>query len=154
MTITIPIHPDRLSHGEWKGGKLSGEGDVTASYSGDRISEGKPIRTPFEHGGSLWCCVSISGKGLTASGETELEAYRIVPPAMFNGVATTYGEKVGDGSAGENARNDPLGFYHAMKIVCAGKPWIMQGPPATFVAESVPDRPGAAEKIEQLSLRF
>src|SRR5260370_27993995 len=128
MTPTSPIHPDRLSHGEWKGGKLSGEGDVTASYSGDRISEGKPIRTPFtntilftepimwagpccEHGGSLWCCVSISGKGLTASGETELEAYRIVPPAMFNGVATTYGEKVGDGSAGENARNDPLGFY-------------------------------------------
>jgi hypothetical protein len=147
MTDTIPIHPDRLSHGEWKGEKHVGEGDVPASYSGDRICEDQPIRTPFRWGADLWVCVSISGKGLTATGETEMQAYRIVPPAMFNGVETTYRAKVYDGTDGETARNDRMGFYHSMKITHGGKPFIMQGPPAVFVADPTPERPAEPDQL-------
>jgi len=151
MTTTIPIHPDRLSHGEWKGGRLSGEGDVTASYSADHISENKPIRAPFEQGGSLWVCVSITGKGLTVSGETELRAYRLLPAEMFRGEPTTYAKKV-TVDHGEAARNDPNGFYHGISVTHGGRTFIMCGPPGVFVAESVPERPGARPEPEQLGL--
>jgi hypothetical protein len=139
-TETIATHPDRLAMGDWHCGKKFGDGDIYAAYSADRISEGKPVRTPFEWGENLWVTVSICGKGLTSSGEQEFQAYRIVPPAMFNGVATTYSQKSAI-DHGESARNDPLGFYDGMKVVCGGKPWIMKGPPATFVADLEAQRP-------------
>ena len=150
----ICVPASRLAWGTYDHDKQReiGEGDISRAYSADRIGEGKPARQPFEWGGNLWVTISISGKGLTISGEHEFQAYRIVPPAIFNGVATTYREKVYDGSDGENARNDPLGFYHGMKIVCGGKPFIMRGPPAVFVAED-PDRPATPDpSATQMSL--
>lgn len=151
-TETIAMHPDRLAMGDWHGGKKSGDGDVYASYSADRISEGKPVRTPFEWSGNFWVTVSICGKGLTNSGEQEFQAYRIIPPAMFNGVATTYAKKAAV-DRGEAARNDPLGFYEGMQIVCGGKAFIMKGPPTTFVADMTAERPpAAAPEPAQMSL--
>lgn len=129
-------------------------GDIPEAYSADRISEGKPIREPFSFGGHLWCCISISGAALTESKQPELQCYRIVPPALFHGVATTYREKVAVDS-GEAARSDPLGFYDSMRIVCGGKPWIMRGPPATFVADAEAQRPEDEQpEAEQMTLGF
>lgn len=113
-------------------------GDITESYSADRISEGKPLRAPFEFSGSLWVCVSITGKGLTVTGEHELKAYRLLPEQLFKGTPTTYSAKVADAEA---ARNDPNGFYDSVPVRYAGKVWIMSGPPAVFVAEAQPVRP-------------
>ena len=48
MTENIAIHPDRLAYDT---------GDVTESYSADRISENRPIRSPFEWAGHLFICV-------------------------------------------------------------------------------------------------
>jgi len=149
---TIAIHPDRVAMGDWNCGKKSGDGDIYAAYSADRISEGKPVRTPFEWSGSLWVTVSICGKGLTHSGKQEFQAYRIIPSAMFNGVATTYAKKAAV-DHGEAARNDPLGFYNSMQIVCHGKAWVMQGPPTTFVADMTAERPPhATPEPAQMSL--
>jgi hypothetical protein len=117
-------------------------GDIRSSYSADRICEGKPIRNPFEWSGSLWVTVSISGKGLNVSGETELKAYRLLPPSLFTDPIITYGQSDSD---------NPKGGYHGVKVTHGGKTLIMSGPPATFVAEAQPDRP-AAQPEAQLSL--
>jgi hypothetical protein len=129
MTELYPIDPARLAFET---------GDVSESYSGDRIAGGSPIRSPFEHSGYLWVCVSISGKGLTITGEHEFQAYRIVPPQMFKEKPTTYSVKTSI-NGGDMARADPLGFYHGMVVVCGGKKFVMQGPPGTFIAG--PERP-------------
>jgi hypothetical protein len=118
------------------------------AYSADRICEGRPIRPPFEHGGTLWVTVSISGGGLTATGEIEMKAYRLVPEAMFKGTPTTYAQKVIP-DHGDAARADPLGFYDAMKVVCGGKPFVLKGPPATFTAAAEAVRPAEQPEVEQ-----
>src|ERR1019366_7701739 len=141
-TEPIPVHAARLEYER---------GDITESYRADRIMEGKPLRAPFEFSGSLWVCVSISGKGLTVTGEHELKAYRLLPAQMFKGTPTTYSAKVADAEA---ARNDPNGFYHSVSVRHAGKVWIMSGPPTVFVAEAQPVRPDGVVEVqpEQLSL--
>ena len=50
-------------------------GDISESYSADRIASGQPVRKPFQHDGGLWICTGITGSGLTVSGNTEHEAY-------------------------------------------------------------------------------
>ena len=136
----IPVDAARL---DWE------KGDIHESYSADRISEEKPVRAPFEWSGSLWVCVGITGKGLTVTGEHELEAYRLVPPQIFKGEPTTYSAKVAIDS-GDFARADPMGFYHGIQVKCGGKIFVMFGPPATFIAEPV--RHDVAPKPAQMSL--
>lgn len=75
---------------------------------------------PFEFGGYRFVCTSIAAD---QSGETELEAYHLVEPLKFRG-----------GEAG--AKN---GWLHGEPVVHGGRTWILQGPPAIFVAE--PRRP-------------
>ena len=63
------------------------EGDIVGSYSGDRICDGKPVRTPFHLRGGLWVCVSSWG---------EL-ARRLSPRStgLVRSSATTYSGKTG-----------------------------------------------------------
>ena len=125
---TFAIDPARLAPGAWRHDveKTIGQGDVAASYSGDRIGMDQPIRKSFEWQGSLWVCVGMSHRGEIHSAE----AYRLVHPQRFNGEPTTYREKTRDGDA---ARADPKGFYHGMTVKHAGQKLVMEGPPATFI---------------------
>ena len=54
------------------------EGDIVGSYSGDRICEGKPIRSPFSWRGGMWVCVSTWGDLASAYRLTPLASY--APP--------------------------------------------------------------------------
>jgi hypothetical protein len=127
-SLTFAIDPARLAPGAWchRAEKTIGEGDVAASYSGDRIGMDQPVRKPFEWRGSLWVCVGMSHRGEIHSAE----AYRLVHPQRFNGEPTTYREKTRGGDA---ARADPNGFYHGMTVKHAGQTLVLSGPPATFL---------------------
>jgi hypothetical protein len=129
---TCAVRAARLEHDR---------GDINDSYSADRIASGQPIRKPFQHDGGLWICTSITGSGLTVSGSTEHEAYRIMPERAFTGTPTTYGEKIGTGEAAEAARKDPNGFYHGIAVKHGRETFVLCGPPLSFVPEEAPTRP-------------
>lgn len=130
-------------------------GDINASYSADRIAYGQPVRKPFQHDRTLWVCTSITGSGLTASGSTEHEAYRLIPVRAFEGKPTSYSERTGTADAAETARHDRKGFYHGMVVKLAGEALVLRGPPLRFVPSNAPLRPGAdpePPEPEQLGL--
>ena len=131
-----PVDPARLRSGKWchRAEKTIGQGDISASYSGDRIGMGKPLRKPFSWKGGLWVCVGGSYRG----NEIVAKAYRLTHPQLFEGNPVTYAEKTADGDA---ARDDPNGFYHGMKVTCAGVDYVLAGPPISFV-------PGQCEQLD------
>ena len=89
---------------------------------------------------------------MTVSGETELEAYKLLPPEMFTGDPKTYWDKTATEVCSEAARNDPNGFYHGISVTHGGMVFIMVGPPGVFAPESLPERPNASQEPEQLGL--
>jgi hypothetical protein len=131
----IMIDPARLASGQWchRANKTVGQGDISKSYSADRIGMGQPVRKPFEWKGGLWVCV---GKRYN-SGDISAEAYRLVHPQMFDGAQFTYAERVRNGDA---ARADVSGFYHGMRVKHAGGEFVLCGPPVTFA-------PGESEQL-------
>ena len=75
------------------------------------------------------------------------EAYQLVPPGLFAGRSTTYSKKVhGAGDGGESARNDPMGFYHGMKVTHGRETFVMVGPEPKFVPAEVAAPPAPAEQ--------
>ena len=60
-----------------------GKGDISGSYSADRIGMGKPVRKPFLWKGAPHVCVGMRYHGETMAAE----AYRLVPLRLFDGEA-------------------------------------------------------------------
>ena len=119
------VEPSRLGFGAWCHAreKHIGEGDIRASYSADRIGMGQPIRKPFRYAGELWVCVGTGPAGA--------EAYRLVHPSIYGGIARSYHDRCRDG---DRARGDPAGFYDGIIVRHAGQELVMAGPPVMFVA--------------------
>src|SRR6266849_3859497 len=128
----------RLAWGEYVGERKIGEGDMSTSYSADRIAENKPIRRPFTWEGNLWSCVGTSGRGITVSHDHELIAYRLIPLALFSGETTTYAAKAACEESAETMRNDPLGPYHGMVVKHGKNRFVLSGPPGIFMADDDP----------------
>jgi hypothetical protein len=94
-------------------------------------------------------------RGLTVSGSTEHEAYRLLPERLFRGTPTTYGTRTGTAETAEAARNDPNGFYHGVAVKYGRESFLLCGPPVRFLPEEIAARPGAAPEAPgplQLSL--
>jgi len=123
------VDPGRLSLGNWDmaTNRCAGEGDIAASYSGDRIGLGEPVRKPFVLKGAKWVCVSLRGP----RGSIVAKAYRLVHLSRFDGTSTDYAEKTRDTEA---ARRDPCGFYHGMRVIHLGDLYVLVGPPIELVA--------------------
>lgn len=121
------VDSDRLASGKWchRAQKTIGQGDISASYSADRIGMDQPVRKLFSWNGGLWVCVGIRYHGNVESAE----AYRLVHPQIFDGDTVTYGYKVANG---DDARADASGFYHAMSVKHGGTKFVLSGPPVTF----------------------
>lgn len=143
QVITHRVDPARLAWGIYDHEKQRdiGEGDIQASYSADLIPSGK-IRRPFTFENAMWVCVGSS----SLHGISEASAYRLMPESSFPGPLTTYAAKTRDG---DEARADPNGFYHGMKVQFSRAAFALCGPPEVFVAD--PDRP-ASTPDAQLSL--
>jgi hypothetical protein len=86
---------------------------------------------------------------LQAQSRPEAQAYRLIPEKLFPEPATTYSAKTADG---DEARADPNGFYHGIKIQFKGAASVLCGPPSLFVAEQSPERPEGVPEPEQMSL--
>lgn len=125
-STTCEVPSSRLAVGSWSHelNRTIGEGDIHASYSADRIGMGQPIRRPFLHDGHRWVCVGFSP-------DLQAEAYRLVHASAFDGVPTTYAEKVAL-NRGDDARSDPMGFYHGMIVRSGGEQLVLCGPPVRF----------------------
>ena len=136
--ITYRIDPARLASGQWCHARQRqiGEGDISASYSADRIGMSQSIRKPFAWQRGLWVCVGMASQ----RGHVIAKAYRILPLPAFSDPVRSYAEKTRDG---DEARADPNGFYHGMSVSHGGKTFVLTGPPACFA-------PGKSR--EQLSL--
>ena len=125
--------------------RLGDRGDINRSYSADLIATSGRIRNPFPHKGDVWVCTSICGRGLTESGETEHEAYRLTPPSRFIGVPTSYGTRTGTADAADVERSDPFGFYHGIVVKRGSEAFVISGPPVRFLPVKTPARPGPDE---------
>ena len=121
---TEPL-PDPQPEPEEFGGDI---GEVTASYSADRIGLAGRVRRPFSWRGGEW--VSVGQKHLGQS-RGEHEVYRLIDPEVFEGRMQTYQEKTADAAA---ARADPHGFYHGMAVRYGQRPWVLCGPPVRLRA--------------------
>jgi hypothetical protein len=141
------VNAARLEWGEYKGDRLIGEGDIYASYSADRICEGKPIRQPFPWQGNLWVCIGITGRGLTTTKQEEFKAYKLTPLRLFVGESRSYAAMTTSEEGNDSARNNPLGSYHGMLVKHRSEQLVMFGPPATFIAEERTVRAASAIQL-------
>ena len=80
--IIREVNPARLAWGSYDHAKSDNmnEGDIPASYSGDSIAMGQPVRKPFRMDGEMWIAIGLSNDGA--------RAYRLCPMRIFNGTPT------------------------------------------------------------------
>jgi len=100
-----------------------GRGDIGRSFS-TAIAPNDKIKNPFRLGdrGMFVCMGGFSGP----DGRFH-DAWRIVEPEHFEGQYHLYSRRGMKGH--EKARNNPLGFYHGMKVWCGTTPYILVGKP-------------------------
>ena len=132
-TIIREVNPARLAWGIFDHAKSDyvNEGDIPASYSGDCIAMGQPVRKPFRMDGEMWVAIGLSNDGA--------RAYRLCPLRVFNGTPTTYHDKSGTSECAEAARNDPNGFYDRMTVKHCGQQFVLCGPEVQIVASQHED---------------
>ena len=128
METIREVHPARLAWGTFdhEQNDYVNEGDIPASYSGDSIAMGQPVRKPFRMDGEMWVAIGLSNRGA--------RAYRLCPLRIFNGSPTNYREKTGSTELAEAARNDPNGFYDRMMVKHGGQEFVLCGPEVRIVA--------------------
>ncbi|SFU18672.1 hypothetical protein [Sedimentitalea nanhaiensis] len=117
------VDPSRLASGTWchTRNRQIGEGDIAASYSADKIAQGK-IRKPFFWKNCLWVCTGTNSKSA--------EAYRLVPERFFDGELTTYNEVA---MLPFEQRIKPEGFYHGMRVRHGKQDCVLVGPKALLL---------------------
>jgi hypothetical protein len=132
-TIIREVNPARLAWGIFDHAKSDyvNEGDIPASYSGDCIAMGQPVRKPFRMDGEMWVAIGLSNDGA--------RAYRLCPMRIFNGTPTNYHDKSGSAERAEEARNDPNGFYDRMTVKHGGQQFVLCGPEVKIVASQHED---------------
>lgn len=135
----IEVPPHRLGSGYWchRRDKMRERGDIHAAYSADLIAGDGRVRQPFSWQGQWYVTTSMHYHPAPAA-----TAYVLVPASYFQGTPTTYREK-GARNGGEDARRDPLGFYHGMLVRRGGKDHVLLGPPRQF--NEGPPQPEQAE---------
>lgn len=122
------VDPSRLASGTWchTRDRQIGEGDISASYSADKIGMEGKVRKPFAWQNALWVCTGMQSHGDFRAAE----AYRLVPERFFSGEPTTYNE-VACLPAAE--RFKPEGFYHGMRVRSGKQEFILVGPSVKFL---------------------
>lgn len=128
VTKEFRVDPARLASGTWCHARDSqiGEGDISASYSADKIGlEGK-VRSPFRWKNGLWVCTSLH----SIRNHRGAEAYRLIPERFFGGTPISYHDNA---MLGDQARRKPEGFYHGIRIKRGNQAFVLVGPSAVFL---------------------
>ena len=126
---SFAVDPARLASGTWchVRDRQIGEGDISASYSADKIALEGRVRAPFQWQSTLWVCIGMR----SLHGNRSAEAYRLVAERFFDGTPISYAENA---MLGDAARTRPQGFYHGMAVRHGGNAFVLVGPAAIFVA--------------------
>ena len=134
------VDPSRLASGTWchTRNRQIGEGDIAASYSADKIAQGK-IRKPFSWKNGLWVCTGTNSKSA--------EAYRLVPERFFDGEPTTYNEVA---MLPFEQRIKPEGFYHGMRVRHGKQDCVLVGPKALFLPKAESETLKQADLFDML----
>ncbi|GFE65578.1 hypothetical protein [Litoreibacter roseus] len=135
------VDPSRLASGTWchSRDRQIGEGDISASYSADKIGMEGKVRKPFAWQNALWVCTGMQSYGDFRAAE----AYRLVPERFFSGEPTTYNEVA---CLPDAERFKPEGFYHGMRVRSGKHEFILVGPSVKFLPKE------DSETIEQADL--
>lgn len=138
------VDPSRLASGTWchSRNRLIGEGDIAASYSADKIAQGK-IRKPFSWSNGLWVC---TGTHYQSQGKSA-EAYRLVPERFFEGELTTYNEVA---MLPFEKRGKLEGFYHGMRVRHGKQDCVLVGPKALFLPQEESETQKQADLFDAL----
>ncbi len=134
MESILEVDPARLARGfyDHKAEDYIEVGDIHASYSGDCIATGQPVRKPFRYERELWLTVGLSGSG-DGTHIATASAYRLLPVRLYKRTPMTYEAKTRQ-DQGEAARNDPRGFYEGVTVKHGGQVFVLCGPEVQFVA--------------------
>lgn len=139
------VDPSRLASGTWchSRDRQIGEGDINASYSGDKIGLEGCVRSPFTWQNCLWVCTGMVSHGYFRAAE----AYRLVPARFFDGTPISYHENA---MLGDAARNRPEGFYHGMAVKHGKQSCVLIGPSAVFLPSEDVKTPKQADLFDGL----
>ena len=139
------VDPSRLASGTWchSRDRQIGEGDISASYSGDKIGLEGCVRSPFTWQNCLWVCT-----GMVSHGDFRaVEAYRLIPRKFFDGTPISYHENA---MLGDAARTRPEGFYHGMAVRHGKQDYVLIGPSAVFMPSEDVQTPRQADLFDLL----
>jgi len=122
------VDPSRLASGTWCHTRdiQIGEGDISASYSGDKIGMEQTVRSPFKWQNAMWVCTGIVSRCEFRAAE----AYQLLPLRFFQGEPISYYENA---AMGDEARLRPEGFYHGMAVKHGKQDFVLVGPGAVFL---------------------
>lgn len=103
--------PKRFSSGHWNSelSKQIGEGDISKSYSADKIAEGT-VRSPFKWKDGLRISIGAVYEA-GCEGKNKVETFRLVPIEHFDGEPFSYAEAT-KSRGGKGAKP----FYDGMKV--------------------------------------
>jgi hypothetical protein len=137
------VDPSRFEFGTWchERDKCIGEGDISASYSADKIGLEGAVRKPFKWKNALW----VNTGPISNGSHRSVSAYRLIPVRFFDGQPLSYQQIVHDNVAARSRRE---GFYHGMAVKHGKQGMVLIGPSATFV----PSEERAPEQIDLLDL--
>lgn len=121
------VDPARFVPGRWchERDRQIAEGDISASYSADKIALEGRVRSPFTWEKVYW--VSVGGSA--NADNRSVEAYRLVPVRFYEGTPISYRE---NSMLGGEARARPEGFYHGMSVKHGKEDYVLVGPCALF----------------------
>ncbi|TRW91947.1 hypothetical protein FNJ84_21420 [Paracoccus sp. M683] len=139
------VDPSRLSSGTWchSRDRQIGEGDISASYSGDKIGLEGCVRSPFKWQNCLWVCTGMVSRGDFRAAD----AYRLVPRRFLDGTPISYHENA---MLGDEARTRPEGFYHGMAVRHGKQDYVLIGPSAVFMPSEDVQTPRQADLFDLL----
>lgn len=142
---TFLVDPARLEFGSWchARDKQIGQGDISASYSADKIALEGRVRSPFKWQNVLWVSVG-SAWPVDKSG---IEAYRLLPARFFDGTPISYHDNA---MLGDKARKRPEGFYHGMAVHHGKQECVLVGPKAIFLPSKEAEEPKQIDLLDLL----
>jgi len=105
------------------------------------------IRKPFKLNGQLYTNTgSLIGPGLH-----QVQAYRLVTPALFDGTPVTFEKRFSTMEKGDAARSDPKGALHGLPVTYRDKQFVLCGPPLILTPAPTPSNRPSTHRREHIA---
>gem|GEM_PF-1837487 len=105
------------------------------------------IRKPFKLNGQLY----TNTGSLTCAGLHQVQAYRLVTPALFDGTPITFEERFSTMEKGDAARSDPKGALQGQPVTYRDKQFVLCRPPVILTHAPVPSKRPSTHRREHVA---